>query len=227
MMTDFRFQLISLLLSLPCVLIAITFHEVAHGYAAYRAGDPTARNFGRLTLNPLKHFDLLGTLSMLFLGFGWARPVPINTRHFKKPRRDMALVALAGPLTNLALGFAGMLIYRITLAIMESATASAANTSSFAYTVGAVALTFFSLFAQLNISLAVFNLLPVPPLDGSRLMMIFLPPRAHMWVLQNERYITLALFALLWFNVLDLPLSMLVGAVYNGMSALINLIPFL
>ena len=139
----------------------------------------------------------------------------------------MALVALAGPLTNIALGFTGMLIFRIIASVMNASAASGADTSAFAFTVGTVAITFFSLFTQLNISFAVFNLLPVPPLDGSRLLMLFLPPRAHMWVLQNERYITLALFALLWFNVLDIPLSMLVGGVYNGMSWLIGLIPFL
>ncbi len=224
---ELRFRLISLLLSLPCVLIAITFHEFAHGYAAYRAGDPTARSFGRLTLNPLKHLDPIGALAMLFLGFGWAKPVPINVRHFKKPRRDMALVALAGPVTNIVLAMAGMLITRILEAVLVASSASSTDTSGFAFTVGYVAVTFFSLFTTLNVSFAVFNLLPIPPLDGSRLFMLFLPPRAHMWVLQNERYISIALLVLLWIGVLDIPLTLLRGLLLDGMAALINLIPFL
>ncbi len=226
-MFELRARLISMLISIPSILIAITFHEFAHGYAAYRAGDPTARSFGRLTLNPLKHLDPLGALSMLLLGFGWAKPVPINTRHFKKPRRDMAIVALAGPLTNILLGFVGMLITRILTAVLTVSTQNSTNFTAFGFTVGTTAILFFSLFTQLNISFAVFNLLPVPPLDGSRLLMLFLPPRAQMWVWKNERYITLGLFALLWLDILDLPLSFLTGSLYSGMALIIDLIPFL
>ena len=210
-MTDMKLQLIQFLLSLPCVLIAITFHEYAHGYAAYRAGDPTAKSLGRLTLNPLKHIDPIGALAMIFLHFGWARPVPINTRHFKKPRRDMALVALAGPLTNIILAFIGMLLYRIIAAVLYASGTNGAN----------------SLFTQLNVSFAVFNLLPIPPLDGSRILMLLLPPRAHMWVIRNERYISLVLIVLLWVGVLSKPLSLLVSLLMNGMSFLVGLIPFL
>ncbi len=226
-MTDMKLQLIQFLLSLPCVLIAITFHEYAHGYAAYRAGDPTAKSLGRLTLNPLKHIDPIGALAMIFLHFGWARPVPINTRHFKKPRRDMAIVALAGPLTNVILAFIGMLIYRVIAAILYAAATNGADTAGFAFTIGAAAITFFSLFTQLNVSFAVFNLLPIPPLDGSRILMLLLPPRAHMWVIRNERYISLALIVLLWVGVLSKPLSILVNLLMNGMSFLVSLIPFL
>ena len=110
---DFSSYLISLLLSLPIVFLALSLHESAHGYVAYKLGDPTARNLGRITLNPFKHLNFLGTLCMLLAGFGWANPVPINTRYFKKPRRDMALSALAGPVSNLALAMIFAILLRV------------------------------------------------------------------------------------------------------------------
>ena len=104
---------IELLLRIPIVLIALSVHEAAHAYASYRLGDPTARNFGRITLNPAKHFDPIGALCLLLFRFGWAKPVPVNTRHFKNPRRDMALTALAGPMSNVLLGFLGILLLKL------------------------------------------------------------------------------------------------------------------
>ena len=222
----FMEQLRNFLFMLPCILIALPVHEVAHGYVAYRLGDPTARNFGRLTLNPLKHFDPLGVICMLFVGFGWARPVPVNTRHFKKPRRDMALVALAGPASNLLLGFIGLLIYRILFAVFAASVVSV-DPTAFSTSLFKTLLEFLVTFFSLNISLAVFNLLPIPPLDGSRLLMMFLPPRAYMWVAQNERYITLVVFLLLITNRLNGPIHFLVNLIYSGMNAIIDLIPFL
>ena len=216
-------KLRSFLFLLPCILIILPVHEVAHGYVAYRLGDPTARNFGRLTLNPLKHFDPLGVICMLFVGFGWARPVPVNTRYFKKPRRDMALVALAGPVSNLIMGFIGLLLYCIVAAVFGGV----GNMPAFSVSLVSSLLEFLYIFTTLNISLAVFNLLPIPPLDGSRLLMHFLPPKAHMWVVQHERYITLIVFVLLIANILDVPLLLLRSLVLRGMLALIELIPFL
>ncbi|MBP3293241.1 MAG: site-2 protease family protein, partial [Clostridia bacterium] len=110
-------KIIELLFVVPCVLFALTVHEVSHGYMAYRLGDPTARNMGRLTLNPMKHLDPVGTLCMILFHFGWARPVPINTRYFKKPRRDTALTAAAGPVSNFIIAFLGVLVQQILLAI--------------------------------------------------------------------------------------------------------------
>lgn len=223
---DITSQLIEFLYVIPCVLIALTFHEFAHGFVAYRLGDPTARNFGRLTLNPLKHLDLLGTLCMIFFHFGWAKPVPVNTRYFKKPRRDMALTAVAGPSMNLILAFFGILLFRIMYGIL-GALPETVSISSFWATVINSALTLIRTFYSLNLSLAVFNLIPIPPLDGSRLLMIALPPRAHMWVVQNERYIMLALLVLLWTGILSLPLNLFVNLIFSGMNFLIGLIPFL
>lgn len=219
-------SLISLLFSLPCVLIAITFHEVAHGYAANKLGDPTAASMGRLTLNPLKHLDPLGALCMLFFHFGWAKPVPINSRYFKKPRRDIAIVALAGPVMNILLAFAGLLLYRILYAIIL-ATGALVTGSAFAAQALSLTLTFLSYFFSLNASFAVFNLIPIPPLDGSRILFIILPPKIYWKLMQYERYISIALIVLLYLGVLNTPLSFLVNALLSGMDWLISLIPFL
>jgi len=218
-------KLISILFSIPCVLIAITFHEFAHGYAAAKLGDPTAESLGRLTLNPLKHLDPIGALCMLFFRFGWAKPVPVNVRYFKKPRRDMAIVALAGPLVNIVLSFIGMLLFRILSAILLSS--GVMTSGGFAANALSMTLTFLMYFFQLNASFAVFNLLPIPPLDGSRIVSIVLPPKLYFRIMQYEKYIVLGVLILLYIGILDGPLSFLVNALLTGMDALIGLIPFL
>ena len=216
-------KLIELLFVVPCVLFALTVHEVSHGYMAYRLGDPTARNMGRLTLNPMKHLDPVGTLCMILFHFGWARPVPINTRYFKKPRRDTALTAAAGPVSNFIMAFLGLLVQEILLAVFVRHPAA----SQFTYNLQFAALTLFSYFHILNLSLGMFNLIPVPPLDGSRIFLTFLPAKYYFGIMQYERYIQLGLMLLLWLGFLDRPLSALVGAVSDGMYFLIRLLPFL
>lgn len=205
------------------ILIALTVHEVSHGYMAYKLGDPTAKNLGRLTLNPLKHLDPVGTLCMLLFHFGWARPVPINTRYFKKPRRDTALTALAGPLSNFIMAFAGVLLYRILYTIFINTGTS----TEFIYNIKNAVLTFVYYFYSLNISLGVFNLIPVPPLDGSRIFLTFLPAKYYFGIMKYERYIQLGLMFLLWFGLLSRPLSFLVSSVASGMNFIVGLIPFL
>ena len=195
--------LIQFLFVVPCVLIALTFHEFAHGYMAYKLGDPTAKNFGRLTLNPLKHLDPIGTICMIFFHFGWAKPVPINSRYFKKPRRDMALTAAAGPIMNFILALFGVLVCRILTKIFVAFPAQ----SDFVYYIQYAALTLFSYFHMLNLSLGVFNLIPIPPLDGSRIFYIFLPQKWYFGVMKYEKYIQLALLVLLWTGLLSRPLS--------------------
>lgn len=182
------------------VVFAITVHEVAHGWVAKKYGDNTAFMLGRLTLNPIKHIDILGTLIipglLLITGtgfiFGWAKPVPVDGRNFKNPRADMAVVALAGPVSNLLMAIAWALVMRIGYAIGSSAE-----------------LLIYAGFAgiQINLVLALINLLPIPPLDGSRIMSWLLPDRLAWQYNQLERYGFIILLILLWSNVLNVILG--------------------
>lgn len=206
-----KWALASVLLSLPIILLALCVHETAHGYVAKRLGDPTASSLGRLTLNPLKHLDPIGFICMLCFGFGWAKPVPINTRYFKKPRRDMAICAAAGPLSNIALAF----IFGLLLKIFYISTARVAITSLMVYNLLTFAQILLMLGIQLNVTLAVFNLLPIPPLDGSKILYLFLPQKWLYKILQYERYIYFALLGLLLVGVLDIPLEFLSGKILD------------
>ena len=215
MMKEYLFNI---LLSVPAALISISVHESAHGYVSYKLGDPTARNLGSITLNPVKHFDLLGFICMVLFRVGWAKPVPVNSRYYKNPRRDMAITAAAGPLSNLIMAFIGGLGYEI----MGRFSFREANAVFyFCYTL----YLFFVIFAQLNVFLAIFNLLPVPPFDGSRIFYIFLPEKWYFGIMKYERYIMIAVILLLYLDVLDLPLNFLSGAIISGMEWLLELIP--
>ena len=223
MLASLSDKIIELLFVIPCVLIALTVHEVAHGYMAFRLGDPTARNLGRLTLNPLKHLDPIGTICMIFFHFGWARPVPVNSRYFKKPRRDMALTSAAGPVSNFIMAFLGALVYAILYTIFASHPVS----NNFAAYIQIAALQLLQYFHILNLSLGLFNLIPVPPLDGSRIFLTFLPAKYYFGIMKYERYIQLGLMILLYLGFLSRPLSMLVSWLSSGMFRIISLLPFL
>lgn len=184
------------------LLTAIPFHEMAHAWVSDRLGDPTAKRCGRLSMNPLRHFDPLGALCMILVGFGWAKPVPVAAVHnFRHPRRDMALSAAAGPAANLLLAYVWMICYKIVYYF-----GYAPESLLWQFFVG-VLLTMI----QVNITLAVFNLLPVPPLDGSRIFNLLLPARWYFRIMKYERYIMLGLFVFLFFGFLDRPLSFLFG----------------
>jgi Zn-dependent proteases len=213
-------QLPIYLMRIPVLLFALTVHEFSHGYIAYKLGDYTAKITGRLSLNPLRHLDPVGAICMLVFGFGWAKPVPIDTRNFKNPKRGMALSALAGPVANFILAFIGMFLSMLAVRFLGTAVMSG---NMFAYAI----ILFLNVFYMLNLGLAVFNMLPIPPLDGSRIFLIFLPTHIYFKIMQYERYIMMGMFALIFFGVLDRPLFWLINAVGNGMATVLSFLPFL
>lgn len=172
-------------LSALAVLITLTVHEYAHALAAYKMGDPTARNLGRLTLNPIKHLDPIGALCLLIFHFGWAKPVPINARNFKNPRRGFAISALAGPAINLVIAFFSALIYLVLLRTLSGIY----YPTVFLLDVAQNLILFFFLLHVINLGIAVFNLIPVPPLDGSRILGLLLPPKHYFALMRHERTI--------------------------------------
>lgn len=205
---DFRQILIMLLIRIPAVFIAITFHEVAHGWVANRCGDPTARMMGRLSLNPAKHFDLVGTLSMLLLGFGWAKPVPFNPGNFKNVKAGTVLVALAGPFMNLILAFVSFVLYAALQIWMI---------------LGGIENQFLDILSQmifaiytLDLGLMVFNLFPIPPLDGSKVLFALLPGKAYRFVLTYEKYGMIILVILIVTGVLTVPMNVILGWFNSG-----------
>ncbi len=198
------------------LLISIPVHEAAHAYVSWKLGDPTAKNYGRLTLNPVKHFDLFGALCMILVGFGWAKPVPIMAQsRFKNPKRDMALSALAGPVSNIILAFLFMVIFRVyyyTIYYPYLATSTITDYSSDWPTfISNILITIISV----NIVLAVFNLMPIPPLDGSRIFLIFLPKDIYFLIMRYDKYIMIALFAALYMGVLSGPINFFVNIFYD------------
>lgn len=213
-------------------MFAFSVHESAHGYAALRLGDPTARNFGRITLNPVKHIDPIGFICMMIAHVGWAKPVPINTRNFKKPKRDMAISGAAGPLSNLILALINFIILRITLIFMERnfineaysyLVASAAKqpyTGSIGFTVASLCVLLLYLGVSLNLSLAIFNMLPFPPFDGSRIFYAFLPDKIYFGIMKYERIIMIVLLILFAFGFLSGPLGWLLNAIVDGLFSI-------
>ena len=191
------------LLSIPIFFLALSLHEAAHGFVAYKLGDPTAKSCGRLTFNPFKHFDVIGFVMLMLVGFGWAKPVPIDTRNFKKPKRDMAISAIAGPISNLLLA----LVFTIFIKIYYEVSRSPEFDTILLITPWRLLGIFLYYGIRLNIMFAVFNLLPIPPFDGSRLVLAVLPSHIYFKIQKYERYILLVLILLLFSDILDIPLS--------------------
>ena len=204
---------VTALFFLPIFLIAITVHELAHAYTAYKLGDPTAAAMGRLTLNPIKHLDPFGFVMLLIVGFGWAKPVMINPRNFRNEKAGMAISALAGPVSNIIMAFIGLIFWNLIIVL-------AIRTENFDSVIIASSLTFFYLFAQLNVWFAVFNLIPIPPLDGSRLVSYFLPPNLHYYYNFVERYGFIILILLSRFALLG-PIHSISGWILQGMDAVL------
>ena len=198
--------LMQILATLFVIFCILPLHEYAHGWMAERLGDHTARYAGRLTLNPLASLDPIGALFLLLFGFGWAKPVPVDPRYFKKPKRDMALTALAGPVSNLLASLVGAILYYVLVLILAAAGIS---TPLFVQA-------FFSAYITINVALAVFNLLPIPPLDGSKIVGAFLSNRAMYAYYRYQNIIVLVLFLLLFSGVLSRPLAILENWMLEG-----------
>ena len=203
--------------ALIVIFITMPVHEWAHGFVAFKLGDPTPRYQGRLTLNPLAHIDYIGALMIFVFGFGWAKPVRVNSRYFRNPKRDMAITAFAGPLSNIIVAFISLLIAFVFLYIPAWLSYSAAWLN--------FVLAVFVFIAQINVSLAVFNLIPIPPLDGSKLLSALLPNRIYYRLMQYERYFFIIIILLLVTGILDYPLDFLFKYVFEGISFVAQL-PF-
>ncbi len=194
------------------VLVAVVFHELAHGYVAYLCGDPTAKNAGRLTLNPLKHLDLIGTIVFLVTRIiGWAKPVPINPLYFRNFRRDLVLVSIAGPATNFLIAFIAGIILKLLYGVSVH--------NPFIYTKIMLPLAIILKFTvQLNIALCFFNLLPIPPLDGSKILMAILPENLNRYYSYLEPFGFVIILILLFTNILDKILIPLIYIFTNLLS---------
>ena len=184
----------TLIYRVPALLIALSFHEYAHAAVSDALGDPTPSLDGRLTINPLAHLDVLGTILLVLCGFGWAKPVMINPRYYKDYRSGVLKVSFAGPGMNLFLGFLSILLSAILLKLGMLSRESAL---------------FLNWIMMYNVWFAFFNLIPVPPLDGSKVLMMLLPYRQSAWLERNQRYLSLALWILILVGVLSIPLSYL------------------
>lgn len=191
------------LLRIIPALLCITLHELCHGLTAYFFGDDTAKRAGRLTLNPLKHIDIMGLLMMLLFRFGWAKPVPVDMRRMRHPKRDMALVALAGPVSNLLLAIIMMFLY------------GALFYPLYGGTVGEIALEMVITTAYLSVALAIFNIIPISPLDGSKVLFSFFSDETYLKILRYERYGMILLLILVATRVLSGPLNTATGWVFD------------
>ena len=200
---SFEWLLFTFLSYAMVILLALPVHELAHGFAADKLGDHTARWNGRLTLNPFAHLDIMGTLMIFLFGVGYAKPVPVNPLNFRNYKTGMALTALAGPASNLLMAFLSLAVLRVFYAVLPAGLALT------------IAYIFFYEFAWINVGLAIFNLLPIPPLDGFRIVANILPPKWSYFVDRYQFYITMAVMLLVFCGALSGPISFLAGGIFN------------
>ena len=198
-----------ILMSIIPALVCITLHELSHGFVAYKLGDNTAKNMGRLTLNPIKHIDIFGLVMMVAFKFGWAKPVPVDMRNFKHPKRDMAITALAGPVSNVLVCCIVLFIYGLIFLPCKL------SGSSFLDSV----LDMVYITAYLSIALAIFNIIPIPPLDGSKVLFSLMSDESYYKLMRYERYGMIILLVLIASDVLGAPLQTVTQAVFKFLFA--------
>ncbi len=203
-----------LIYTLPAILIAISMHEFAHGYVSYRLGDPTPKHMGRLSVNPLAHLDPVGTICLLIFHFGWAKPVGVNPYYYKDRKRGMVMVALAGPIMNFFIAFISIFAMGLILKVTEG----------YAGTFIRYTFNFLNYLFIINIGLGAFNLIPVPPLDGSKVLGAVLPSDKYFKYMQYERYGTLILMGLLYLGILDVPLTIVRSSLSKVMWTVVSFI---
>ena len=201
---DFSQILIMFLSSLAVIFLTLPIHEWAHGFVSTKLGDTTPRYQGRLTLNPMAHIDVMGAIGILLFGIGWAKPVQVNARYYRNSKWGMALVALAGPLSNVILAFILLILGNVLVFVGLTELAIIQQVYLFLYYI-----------ALINISLAVFNLIPVPPFDGSRILFAVLPQKYYFQIMRYERYIFIGVFAIVYLGILDKPLDFLTSRLFN------------
>lgn len=212
-------KLLALVLTIPGLLIAITFHEFAHAFAADKLGDDTPKRQGRLTLNPIRHLDPVGSVLLLFAGFGWGRPVEINPRNFNRNismQKGEAIVSVAGPLMNILLAFVFTIIYFFVYKF--------APQSFFVSTPGVVVMLLLQTTIFTNIGLGIFNLIPLPPLDGSKIFMSFLPYNARNWIMNHEQVFYIVFLVIWIFGLAGYIISPVIDAVSSGIFWLVSIL---
>lgn len=203
-----------LIITVVAVLIAISMHELSHGYVSYKLGDPTPKEEGRLSLNPFAHLDIMGTLCLIFFNFGWAKPVKVNPYYYKNHKLGMVLVAIAGPIMNFIIAFLSIMGLGI---IIKVSNGYLGNISYNIYI-------FLQYLALINIGLGSFNLIPVPPLDGSKVLGAIIPEDKYFSYMKFEKYGYIVLMLLLFIGVLDAPLGYVREFIINGMMGLVSFI---
>lgn len=206
-------NMLEYLVRLMIIFLISPIHEFAHAWSAHKLGDDTAKYSGRLTLSPFAHIDIYGALLIFFFGFGWAKPVPVNPLRFKKPRLGMLITAAAGPLSNIIVALIGMVILQVMVSV-----ASLSGTMYYIYMM-------VLFFVSININMAIFNLIPIPPLDGSRILSYFTPYKVDRWINEHYTIFFIALVLLMSTPILNVPLRFLSGAVFNLLEFVTSWIP--
>lgn len=214
--------IVDLLMTAFCVFLSLSIREFAHGLAAYKLGDNTAKYMGRLNLSPLSHVDPIGAICLFLFGFGWAKPVPVNPNNFKPGKRKsgMVITSLAGPLSNFLVAFVALLLLRIIEKFFT-------GTSSALVMITTIVVIMLTTLISMNIGLALFNLMPVPPLDGSKILNAVLPARIYFKIMQYEQYGFIILILLLNLPVFNSFLNILASGILRFYDLVIGLIPFL